>query len=157
MLDESGITESSVVLEIGAGNGFITEVIARRAREVYAVELQPGMVRKLKKRIDRFGSKVNITLCDIAACNIGDEFADVAIMYYSFHEISNQTDAVKNIARAMKPNSILSIYEPTIEVNKTKMEQTAKMFEDIGFEKEVERDGLFTRFVRLRKTVTSDE
>jgi ubiquinone/menaquinone biosynthesis C-methylase UbiE len=151
VLDESGISESSVVLEIGAGNGFITEAIAQRARKVYANELQPGMVKKLKKRMKKFGDKVDIILCDIANCDIGEEFADVAIMYYSFHEISNQTDAVKNIARAMKLNSILSIYEPTIEVNKAAMQKTAGMFEAIGFEKEIERDGLFTRFVRLRK------
>ncbi|WP_333652822.1 class I SAM-dependent methyltransferase [Dissulfurispira sp.] len=151
IVDESGITESSVVLEIGAGNGFITEAIAQRAKKVYANELQPGMVKKLKKRMEKFGDKVDILLCDIANCDIGEEFADAGIMYYSFHEIGNQADAVKNIARAMKPNSILSIYEPTIEVNKAAMQKIAGMFEAIGFEKEVERDGSFTRFVRLRR------
>jgi SAM-dependent methyltransferase len=153
VLDESGITESSVVLEVGAGNGFITEAIAQRAKKVYANELQPGMVRKLKKRTERFGDKVDIILCDITACDIGVEFADVGIMYYSFHEISNQTDASQNIAKAIKPGGILSIYEPTIEINKSAMQKTLKMFENIGFEREIERDGLFTRFVRLRKSV----
>lgn len=151
ILDESGITESSVVLEIGAGNGFITEAIAQRAKKVYANELQPGMVRKLRKKVERFGNKVDILLCDIAGCDIAEEFADAGIMYYSFHEISNQAGAVKNIGRAIKKNGILSIYEPTVEVNKATMQKTAGMFEAIGFEKEIERDGLFTRFVRLRK------
>lgn len=153
VLDESGITSSSTVLEIGAGNGFITEAIAMRAEKIYANELQHGMVRKLRKRVEKFGDKVNILLCDIANCNIGEEFADVGIMYYSFHEISNQIEASKNIGKAIKTGGLLSIYEPTIEVSKTKMEQTVKMFEDIGFQREIERDGLFTRFVRLRKTV----
>ncbi len=155
VLDESGITESSIVLEIGAGNGFITEAVAQRAKKVYANELQPGMVRKLKTRTKRFGDRVNIMLCDIAACDIGVGLADVGIMYYSFHEISNQTDAAKNIARAIKAGGMLSIYEPTIEVNKSAMQKTVKMFEGSGFEKEVERDGSFTRFVRLRKSVSS--
>jgi 16S rRNA A1518/A1519 N6-dimethyltransferase RsmA/KsgA/DIM1 with predicted DNA glycosylase/AP lyase activity len=39
ILDESGITANSIVLEVGAGNGFLTEVIAERARKVYAIEL----------------------------------------------------------------------------------------------------------------------
>lgn len=151
VMDESGITESSVVLEIGAGNGFITEAIAQRAKKVYANELQTGMVRKLKKRMRRFGSKVEIMLCDIADCDIGEEFADIGIMYYSFHEISNQVDAVKNIARAIKSDGIISIYEPTIEINKPVMQKTIKMFEDVGFQNEIQRDGIFTRFVRLRK------
>ncbi|MDA8337668.1 MAG: methyltransferase domain-containing protein, partial [Nitrospiraceae bacterium] len=59
VLDESGVDESSTVLEIGAGNGFITEAIARRAKKVYANELQPGMVRKLKKRMEKFGDRVD--------------------------------------------------------------------------------------------------
>lgn len=151
ILDESGITSTSIVLEIGAGNGFITEAIAQRAKKVYANELQAGMVRKLKKRVKRFGNKVDILLCDIANCNIGEEFADVGIMYYSFHEITNQTDAVKNIWKAIKNNGILSIYEPTIEVSKVAMQNTIKMFETIGFRKEIERHSLFTRFVRFKK------
>lgn len=153
VLDESGITGSSVVLEIGAGNGFITEAIAQRAKKLYANEIQPGMVKKLKKRTKRFGEKIDIMLCDIAACDIGVGFADVCIMYYSFHEISNQTGAAQNIAMAIKPGGILSIYEPTIEVGKSAMQKTVKMFEDIGFEREIERDSLFTRFVRLRKSI----
>lgn len=155
IMDESGVTALSVVLEIGAGNGFITEALAGRAKKVYANELQLGMVRKLKKRIERFGDKVDIMFCDIATCDIGEEFADIGIMYYSFHEVSNQIEASKNICRAIKSGGILSIYEPTIEVNKAAMQKTVGLFEALGFEKEIERDGLFTRFVRLRKDVSA--
>ena len=152
ILDESGVTESSVVLEIGAGNGFITEAIAQRAKKVYANELQPGMVKKLKKRMEKFGDKVDILLCDIANCDIGEEFADAGIMYYSFHEIGNQAGAVRNIGKAIKSGGTLSIYEPAMEVDKAAMERTVKMFEGIGFKREARRDGLVTRFAILRKT-----
>lgn len=151
VLDESCITSGSVVLEIGSGNGFFTEAIAGRANKVFAVELQGGMVRKLNKRIKRFGGKVNVMLGDAATHDIGNEFADVCLMYYSFHEVGNQKDASVNIGRAIKRGGALAIYEPAIEVNKAAMQKTIKMFEDIGFEKELERDGLFTRFARLRK------
>ncbi len=151
VLDESGITESSEVLEIGAGNGFITEAIAQRAKKVYANELQPSMIRKLKKRVRRFSDKVEIIFCDIASCDIEEEFADIGIMYYSFHEVSNQAGAVNNISKAIKSGGILSIYEPTIEINKSAMQKTIKMFQDAGFQKEIERHGFFTRFVKLRK------
>ncbi len=151
ILDESLITESSIVIEIGAGNGFITESIAQKAKKVYAIELQEGMVRKLKKRMRRFGDKVEIRLCDIADCDIGYGFADIAIMYYCFHEVSNQFGAAKNISKALKDGGILSIYEPTIEVGRATMQKTIRIFEDLGFKKEISRDKLFTRFARLRK------
>jgi ubiquinone/menaquinone biosynthesis C-methylase UbiE len=152
VLDESGINESSVVLEIGAGNGFITEAIAQRAQKVYAVDVQEGMIRKLKKRMRKFGEKADIILCDIAVCGIGDGLADIVIMYYSFHEISDQPGAIENIRKALKAGGSVSIYEPTIEINRESMDKTVGMFENAGLKTEVRRDGLFTRFARLKKT-----
>lgn len=151
VLDESCIGPDSVVLEVGAGNGFFTEAIAERARKVYAVELQQGMVRKLNKRVERFGDKVEVMFGDAAIHDFGHECADVCLMYFSFHEISSQRDAAANIAKAIKSGGILAIYEPSIEVSKTAMLKTINMFESAGIVKEAERDGLFTRFARLRK------
>jgi 16S rRNA A1518/A1519 N6-dimethyltransferase RsmA/KsgA/DIM1 with predicted DNA glycosylase/AP lyase activity len=55
VLDDAGITEESVVLEIGAGNGFFTEAIAERARKVIAVELQRGMEETEKREGENAG------------------------------------------------------------------------------------------------------
>ncbi len=151
VLDESNITPDSVVLEIGAGNGFFTEMIALRAQKVIAVELQEGMVRKLKKRAQGLSEKVDVVQGDIASLAIGEEFADVCLMYYCFHEVSNKADAVINISSAVRKGGVLSIYEPTIEVSKSAMQKTIEMFEQKGFSGEFERDGAFTRFARLRK------
>ncbi|MEK6673248.1 MAG: class I SAM-dependent methyltransferase [Nitrospirota bacterium] len=151
VLDESCIGPDSVVLEVGAGNGFFTEAIAERARKVYAVELQHGMVNKLKKRVGRFGEKVHVVHNDIAIHDIGEGEADVCLMYYSFHEVSDRKDASLQIARALKPGGVLAIYEPTVEVNKPAMEKTLKMFVDAGLIIEARLDGLFTRFARLKK------
>jgi ubiquinone/menaquinone biosynthesis C-methylase UbiE len=151
ILEESGITYDSVMLEVGAGNGFFTEVLAEHAKKVYSVELQRGMVGKLKRRIARFGDRVSIIECDIAACGIENNIADICLMYYSFHEVKDKAGAVRTISRALKPGGLLSVYEPTIEVNKKEMLNTVRMFENAGFKKEAERNGLFTRFVKLSK------
>jgi len=151
ILDECGITKDSVVLEVGAGNGFLTEVIAERAKKVYAVELQDGMIRKLKKRVEHFGDKVYIVRGDIASAILKEEVFDVCLLYYSFHEVSNKIEAADTISRAVKRGGMLSIYEPTIEVEKIKMEKTSKLFEKRGFTKEMEWARFFTRFVRLRR------
>lgn len=151
ILDECGVTKDSVVLEVGAGNGFLTEAIAERAKEVYAVELQDGMIRKLQKRVLRFADKVSIIRGDIASVILKEKVFDVCLLYYSFHEVSNKMDAADTISRAVKTGGILSIYEPTIEVEKLKMEKTSKLFEQRSFIKEMEWARFFTRFVRLRK------
>ena len=151
VLDESCITRESIVLEIGAGNGFFTEAIAERAKKVIAVELQRGMVRKLRKRVQRFRDAVEILLEDIASSELIHDMADVCLLYYSFHEIARQEEAASNIARAVKRGGVLSIYEPSVEVNRKDMETTVSRFQSLGFSLEATHDTLFTRFARLRK------
>lgn len=153
IIAESGVTQNSIVLEVGAGNGFLTEILAERAQKVYALELQEGMVKKLYKRVHRFGSKVEIIHSDIAKHTIKEAFADVCIMYYSFHEVSNKAEAACNIGKAVKMSGLLSICEPTIEVTRAGMKETVNVFKAVGFVEEINRSNMFTRFVRLRKSL----
>lgn len=151
VLDESCITRESVVLEIGAGNGFFTEAIAERAKKVIAVELQQGMVRKLRKRVQRFGAAVEIVLEDISSVALERDSADVCLLYYSFHEIAGQKEAAATIARAVRRGGNLSIYEPSVEVNSREMQATLSRFTSLGFVLEGSRDTIFTRSALLRK------
>ncbi len=151
ILDQSGVVQDSTVLEVGPGNGFLTEAIASRAKKVFSVELQEGMSRKLRKRVRHFGEKVDIITGDIAAVQLPYAAFDVCLLYYCFHEIGGQEEAAKNIAHAVKKGGIVSVYEPVFEVKRSDMRKTLGLFELLGFQREIEQDGLFTRFARLRK------
>ncbi len=153
VLEQAGIKNDTVVLEIGAGNGFFTEAIAGRAKKVYAVEIQEGMVRKLLKRINTLDDrdKIEVIHKDIAHAELPDGLADIAFLYYSFHEITDKEKAAQTIARAVRRGGKVCIFEPTIEVSKRKMEYTLKIFESIGLKKEAEALTIFTRFARLGK------
>jgi len=151
VLDESFITPESIVLEIGAGNGFFTEAIAERAKKVIAVELQQGMVRKLRRRMQRFGDAVEIVQGDISSADLSHDRVDVCLLYYSFHEISRQDDAAVLIARTVKRGGVLSIYEPSIEVTSKNMDATVSRFQSVGFSLEAEHANIFTRSARLRR------
>jgi tRNA A58 N-methylase Trm61 len=151
ILDESGITKDSVVLEVGAGNGFLTEALAARAKKVYAMELQEEMIKKLKRRIARFGEKVSIIKGDIATTYLDQGLADACLLYYSFHEFGDKEKTADTISRAVRSGGKISIYEPTVEVGKRSMQRTVLMFEQRGFVIAKEKSGLFTRFVSLYK------
>ncbi len=151
ILDESRISSDSIVLEVGPGNGFLTEAIAGRASRVISVELQEGMARKLRSRVRPFGSKVEIVVADISSAPVPEGAFDVCLLYYSFHEIARQEEAAVNIARSLKRGGIISVYEPTVEVRKADMTRTVGFFEGLGFHREAKRNGIFTRFARLRK------
>lgn len=152
LMDEGGITADSVVLEVGAGNGFFTEAVAERAKKVIAVELQKGMVRKLEKRLGRFGSKVEIVAGDIADVSLGAGIADVCLLYYCFHEIVRQHEAAAVISHCLKSPGTLAIYEPIGEVSKKKMDETVALFMNNGLILQAADRMVFSRFARMRKS-----
>ena len=49
IIENANINSDDIVLEIGAGIGFVTEQIAQRAKKVYAVEIDKDAIRELKK------------------------------------------------------------------------------------------------------------
>jgi len=64
IIDESGVTDKSLVLEIGPGTGALTLPLAERAGYVIAVDLDPEMIEGL--RIKTFGmDNVELILGDI--------------------------------------------------------------------------------------------
>ena len=150
VIRDAGITPDSVVLEIGAGNGFFTEAIADHARFVYAVDVQDGMVRRLGRRLRGREDRVAIIRDDVASANIREDLADAGFLYYAFHEVGDQRAAAARIAAAIKVGGVVAIFEPTVEVGRKAMDRTVAMFIDQGMKVEERRDGLFTRFARLR-------
>lgn len=59
LLDLTTIENRDVVIEIGPGRGIITERLARRARQVIAIEMDPLFVEELRTR---FAHTANVTL-----------------------------------------------------------------------------------------------
>ncbi|OGD46491.1 ribosomal RNA small subunit methyltransferase A [Candidatus Bathyarchaeota archaeon RBG_16_48_13] len=61
MIDYARVCSDDVVLEIGAGLGFLTELLSEKAGKVIAVEKDSNLMRILK---DRLGNKENIVLIE---------------------------------------------------------------------------------------------
>jgi 23S rRNA (adenine-N6)-dimethyltransferase len=78
LVDGSGAGEGDLVLDIGAGNGLISEALARRRARVLAIERDPALVRRLRTR---FGDGPAVTVVDadvLAAPLPGEPFRVVA-------------------------------------------------------------------------------
>lgn len=64
---------SDYVLEIGAGYGELTKLIARESAFVYAVEIDPGLCKILKENTKDY-SNIEIINADILSFNLGSIF-----------------------------------------------------------------------------------
>ncbi len=69
LVDYAELAPEDVVLEIGAGLGFLTELLAKKAEKVIAVEIDPRLVRVLRKRF-RGIDNVEIVQGDILKMNL---------------------------------------------------------------------------------------
>jgi 23S rRNA (adenine-N6)-dimethyltransferase len=64
LIGHSNVRKNDVVYDLGAGSGVITSVLARRCRQVAAVEIEPQALRTLRQNVGAF-ENVTIIAQDI--------------------------------------------------------------------------------------------
>ena len=71
LIGHSNIRKNDTVVDLGAGSGVISSVLARRARQVIAVELEPEALQKLHTNLDQ-NETVTIVEQDIMEYELPD-------------------------------------------------------------------------------------
>lgn len=110
------------VADVGAGDGFYTERIARvvcPAGRVTAVDINEPALAKLKERVRLAGlSNVDAILGDPANPRLDSETYDAVLVYNSYHEMTEHESMVQHMYRALKPGGRLVMVEPIHEKNR---------------------------------------
>ena len=97
------------VLEVGCGAGYGTELILRRfgAERVDAVDLDPAMVARARRRLARYGERVQVTDGDITdlstAVGAADASYDAVFDFAIIHHVPDWRAALAEIARVLRP------------------------------------------------------
>ncbi len=76
LVGHSNIRKNDLVYDLGAGSGVISSVLARRCREVVAVEIEPGTLKKLKTNLAHAG---NVTILEKDILNVSEPDAPYKI------------------------------------------------------------------------------
>jgi len=71
LVNYADIAPEDIVLEIGSGLGYLTEILIRKAKKVIAVEIDPRLVRVIRKRLSGI-ENVEIVQGDILKMEIKD-------------------------------------------------------------------------------------
>lgn len=72
LIGHSNIRKNDTVYDLGAGSGIITSVLARRCKQVIAVEIEPVALKKLRYNMQDFDN-VTIVDKDILSLDIKEE------------------------------------------------------------------------------------
>lgn len=108
---KSGMT----VADVGAGSGYYTVRLARavgRAGQVYATDLQPGMLELIRSRVarERLG---NVTLVQgtVTDPNLPGATFDMILMVDVYHELSGPQAFIARLKKSLKPDGRLVLIE----------------------------------------------
>lgn len=114
-LDRIGLKPGQRVLEIGPGPGRLLIPAARRVLpDGYGVglDIQPGMIERLKARAARAGvTNLTTIVGDAAQPNVEPETFDVVYLCTVLGEIPDREGALRQAHAALKPGGRLSITE----------------------------------------------
>ena len=135
------VREGMTVLEPGPGMGFFTLELGRLvgpAGRVVAVDIQPRMLSRLKRRVARagLGERVDARLAAPDTLGIADlaGSVDLTLAFYLVHELPAVERFFGEVAKASKPGGGLLFAEPAGHVKKMDFETELKAAIHAGFE-----------------------
>lgn len=157
VLDWIGIQEDEQVLELGSGIGVFTLDAARRAGpdgRIIAVDVQPGMVLRLRRRLQRAGLlNVDTHIAGAYHLPLNDASIDRAFLVAVLGEIGDRRRALAELHRVLKPGGVLSITEEFPDPHYRFPFETTREVEEAGFYQCGSRGNLLRYTINFRKEV----
>ena len=99
------------VLEIGFGTGLNLRHYGSGVRKVMAVDINPGMANRARRRIEDHPIPVDIRLVDGAALPLEGDSFDSVVTTWTLCSIRDVAQALEEIGRVMKPDGCLYFIE----------------------------------------------
>jgi len=125
------LTAGMYIADIGAGTGFLSREIAKLVGErgqVFAVDIQPEMVGKLKNLQKTYRNITPILATDHKT-NLAPNSADLAIMVDVYHELAYPFEVIQDTMQALKKNGRLVLVEYRGEDDSVPIKSSHKMTE----------------------------
>lgn len=114
-LDAIGIRPGMVVADVGAGTGYMSLRLARRvgsAGKVYANDLQPEMLRRLRENAAKAGiTNIETVQGEEADPKLPRGALDLVLLVDVYHEFSRPREMIDKIRESLKPDGRLVLLE----------------------------------------------
>lgn len=111
-LDAMNLKPGMVVADIGAGVGYMSLRMAKRVSKVYANDLQPAMLDRLRQNASKAGiGNVVTVLGDVADPKLPANTMDLVLLVDVYHEFSQPQQMLKKIRETLKPDGRLVLLE----------------------------------------------
>ncbi len=111
---------SGTLVDIATGTGDIAEMLAERytAARVVAVDLNPQMIERARRRLLRYGRRVDIVEADMAELPVGTGTVSAVTGGYAVRNAPSVEGAVTELARVLQPGGRLVLLDFARSVNR---------------------------------------
>jgi ArsR family transcriptional regulator len=100
------------VADLGAGEGLLSQLLARRAEKVWCIDNSPRMVEVGTELAKKNGlANLAYKLGDIEQVPLGDRSVDLAILSQALHHASHPQTAVNEAFRILRPGGQLLVLD----------------------------------------------
>jgi ubiquinone/menaquinone biosynthesis C-methylase UbiE len=149
------IKERMTVLDLGCGPGFFTIDMAQmvgKSGRVIAVDLQDGMLQKLRDKIQgtEYEERVTLHKCEENKIGVSEE-VDFVLAFYMLHEVPNKEEYFNEMGVILKPKGQVLVVEPPLHVSKSAFEETIRKARNAGFTVVERPKVLFSKTAVLKK------
>ncbi len=126
------LTPQIIIADLGAGEGFLSQLLARRARKVYCIDNSRRMVEVGADLANKNGfSNLVYKLGDIEKVPLGDEEVDLALLSQALHHANHPLTAIAEAFRILKPGGCIVV----LDLLEHQFEKAREMYADrwLGF------------------------
>ena len=108
ILKEHGVC-GGLVLDLGCGTGEVLELLRHNCSEVIGVDGSPRMLELARRRFGEDSAGVSLRIGELDHLPLRDGEADFACINLVLHHLSRPQDALREIARVVRPDGLLLV------------------------------------------------
>jgi len=122
------LTPAIDIADLGAGEGMISQLLARRARQVWCIDNSPRMV-EVGTELARKNALDNLTykLGDLEQVPLADQSVDLAILSQALHHAQHPQAALHEAHRILRPGGQVLI----LDLNEHTFEKARELYADV--------------------------
>lgn len=120
ILNEVGIKEGFHILDYGCGPGGYVVAASKlvdKSGKVYALDIHILAIQKVKDIVSKYDLQNVETIRSDCKTGLPDNSIDVALLYDTFHDLSEPNRVLKELHRVLKPKGILSFSDHHLKEN----------------------------------------
>jgi len=114
LIEKLPLNKTSVVVDLGAGTGYFSVPMARRAIDgkVLAVDLQPEMLEMIEARkVDEGLTNIQTVLASETDPNLPESSVDLVLIVDAYHEFAYPLEVMQQVAASLTPDGLLYLIE----------------------------------------------